>query len=234
MAKPKTKSKVAAKKPAAVKPKKAPKAITPPKYAGPGDNKIRCAWCLSDPIYVKYHDEEWGTPVHDDRLLFEFLVLESFQAGLSWLTILKKRDNFRKAFANFDAKKVAKYNEKKYESLMQDAGIIRNQLKIRAAINNAQRFLEIQKEFGSFDKYVWSFVNVNGDEKSFGKPIINPRKSLKEVPPKTNISDAMSKDMGKRGFKFRGSTICYAFMQAVGMVDDHMEDCWRRKARHQD
>src|SRR5260221_8408274 len=168
--------------------------------------KQRCFWVSNDPIYIEYHDKEWGRPVHDDRLLFEFLVLESFQAGLSWLTILKKRENFRKAFANFDVKKVAKYDEKKYEALMQDAGIIRNQLKIRAAINNAQRFLEIQKEFGSFDKYVWSFVG--------GKPLRNRLKSLKDIQPKTSISDAMSSDMGKRGFKFRGSTICYAFMQA--------------------
>jgi DNA-3-methyladenine glycosylase I len=191
------------------------------KYSGPNDGKIRCAWCLGDPIYVKYHDEEWGKPVHDDKLLFEFLVLESFQAGLSWLTILKKRENFRKAFANFNVKKVAKFDEKKYEELMQDAGIIRNQLKIRAAINNAQRFMEIQKEFGSFDKYVWSFVN--------GKPINNKLKSLKEIQPRTAISDAMSADMGKRGFKFRGSTICYAFMQAVGMVNDHIVDCGSKK-----
>ncbi len=197
------------------------KSKTKTKYAGPVDGKVRCGWCLSDPIYVKYHDEEWGTPVHDDKLLFEFLVLESFQAGLSWLTILKKRENFRKAFSNFDVKKVAKYDERKYEDLMQDAGIIRNQLKIRAAINNAQRFIEIQKEFGSFDKYVWGFV---GD-----KPLRNKLKSLKEIQPKTKISDAMSADMGKRGFKFRGSTICYAFMQAVGMVDDHLNNCWRKK-----
>ena len=191
------------------------------KYAGPNDGKVRCGWCLGDPIYVKYHDEEWGTPVHDDKLLFEFLVLESFQAGLSWLTILKKRENFRKAFSNFDVKKVAKYDEKKYEALMQDAGIVRNQLKIRAAINNAQRFIEIQKEFGSFDKYVWSFVD--------GKQKINSLKTLKDIQPKTKISDAISADMGKRGFKFRGSTICYAFMQAVGMVDDHLDNCWRKK-----
>ncbi len=193
------------------------------KYAGPNDDKVRCGWCLSDPIYVKYHDEEWGIPVHDDKLLFEFLVLESFQAGLSWLTILKKRENFRKAFSNFDANKVAKYNEQKYETLMQDAGIIRNQLKIRAAINNAKCFIEIQKEFGSFDKYVWSFVG--------GMPHHNKLKSLKNIQPKSKISDAMSVDMGKRGFKFRGSTICYAFMQAVGMVDDHLDNCWRKKNR---
>ncbi len=193
------------------------------KYAGPTDGKTRCAWCLGDPIYVTYHDEEWGKPVHDDRLLFEFLVLESFQAGLSWLTILKKRENFRKAFSNFDAKKVAKYDQKKFDSLMQDEGIVRNRLKIEAAINNAKLFLEIQKEFGSFDKYVWSFVNH--------KPLDNKVKTLRDIPPKTELSDAMSKDMGKRGFKFRGSTICYAFMQAVGIVNDHVEDCWRKKTR---
>jgi len=209
---------MALKKKAKAQPKTAnPK---PEKYAGPTDGKVRCGWCLGDPIYVAYHDKEWGTPVHDDKVLFEFLVLESFQAGLSWLTILKKRENFRKAFADFDVKKVAKYDEKKYEALMQDAGIIRNQLKIRAAINNAQRFMEVQKEFGSFDKYVWSFVG--------GKPLKNKLKTLKDIQPKTKISDAMSADMGKRGFKFRGSTICYAFMQAVGMVDDHLETCWRR------
>lgn len=185
--------------------------------------KTRCAWCLKEPIYIEYHDKEWGRPLHDDQKLFEFLVLESFQAGLSWLTVLKKRDNFRKAFANFDAKKVAKFDKKKFDELMQDAGIIRNRLKIEAAINNAKLYLEIQKEFGSFDKYVWGFVNH--------KPIINKRKSLKEIPASIAISDAMSKDMGKRGFKFRGSTICYAFMQAVGMVDDHIDDCWRKSKK---
>ena len=197
------------------------KAEAKKKYSGPTDGKIRCGWCLSDPIYVNYHDKEWGRPVHDDKKLFEFLVLESFQAGLSLLTILKKRENFRKAFADFDVKKVAKFKEEKYETLMQDAGIVRNQLKIRAAINNAQKFIEIQKEFGSFDKYVWSFVG--------GKPLRNKLKSLREIQPKTKISDAMSADMGKRGFKFRGSTICYAFMQAVGMVDDHIDNCWRKR-----
>jgi len=206
----------AKKKTAAPKP---PKALTE-KYTGPTDGKVRCGWCLGDPIYVEYHDKEWGRPVHDDKVLFEFLILESFQAGLSWLTILKKRDNFRKAFADFDVKKVAKYDEKKYEALMQDAGIIRNQLKIRAAINNAQRFMEIQKEFGSFDKYVWSFVG--------GKPKVNSVKTLRDIQPRTELSDAMSKDMGKRGFKFRGTTICYAFMQAVGMVDDHLDSCHRK------
>ena len=196
------------------------------KYAGPTDGKVRCGWCLGDPIYVTYHDEEWGQPVFDDKVLFEFLVLESFQAGLSWLTILKKRENFHKAFAGFDVKKVAKYDEQKYEDLMQDAGIIRNQLKIRAAINNAQRFQEIQKEFGSFSNYVWSFADKTKDGKPM--PIHNRRKSLREVPPKTAISDAMSKDMGKRGFKFRGSTICYAFMQAGGIVNDHIDGCWKK------
>jgi DNA-3-methyladenine glycosylase I len=182
--------------------------------------KIRCQWCQKDVIYIDYHDKEWGQPVHDDQKLFEFLVLESFQAGLSWLTVLKKRDNFRKAFANFDAKKVSKFDKKKFNQLMQDAGIIRNRLKIEAAINNANCYLAIQKEFGSFDKYVWSFVGH--------RPIINKRNSLKDIPPTSAESDAMSKDMGKRGFKFRGSTICYAFMQAVGMVNDHIDDCWKK------
>ncbi len=186
------------------------------------DTKTRCAWCLKEPVYIQYHDEEWGKPVHDDTLLFEFLILESFQAGLSWLTVLKKRDNFRKAFANFDAKKVSKFDAIKVEKLMQDAGIIRNRLKIEAAINNAKRFLEIQKEFGSrYPKNVRFFPGQ--------KPLRNHPKTLSEIPAKTELSDAMSKDMGKRGFKFRGSTICYAFMQAVGIVDDHLEDCWRKK-----
>ena len=182
---------------------------------------MRCTWCGTDPLYVKYHDEEWGRPVHDDQKLFEFLILESFQAGLSWLTILRKRENFRKAFAGFDPKKVAKFDVRKKKQLLNDAGIIRNRLKIEAAINNAKCFLKIQKQFGSFDKYVWSFVG--------GKPIINHYQSMSEIPPKTEISDAMSKDTGLHGFKFRGSTICYAFMQAVGMVDDHVEGCWRKK-----
>jgi DNA-3-methyladenine glycosylase I len=185
--------------------------------------KVRCGWSNKEAIYIEYHDKEWGTPVHDDQKLFEFLVLESFQAGLSWLTVLKKRENFRKAFANFDAKKVSKFDKKKVEELMLDAGIIRNRLKIEAAVNNASCFLAIQKEFGSFDKYVWGFVD--------GKPIVNKRNGLSSVPATTPISDAMSKDMGKRGFKFRGSTICYAFMQAVGMVDDHIDDCWKKKKK---
>ncbi len=185
--------------------------------------KTRCGWCLkgNQEIYIKYHDEEWGTPLFDDQLLFEFLVLESFQAGLSWLTVLKKRENFRKAFANFNAVTVSKFNQKKFDSLMQDAGIIRNRLKIEAAINNAKIFLQLQKEFGSFAKYVWSFSN--------GKTIDGNRKTMNDIPAKTEISDAMSNDMGKRGFKFRGSTICYAFMQATGIVNDHTNDCYRKK-----
>lgn len=183
-------------------------------------SKTRCEWSNKADIYVKYHDEEWGRLVHDDAKLFEFLVLESFQAGLSWLIVLRKRENFRKAFANFDAKKIAKFDKRKIAELMKNEGIIRNKLKIEAAINNAKCFLQIQKEFGSFDAYVWQFTG--------GKTIINNVKSLKDIPATSNISDAMSKDMGKRGFKFRGSTICYAFMQAVGIVNDHVNDCLRK------
>ena len=166
---------------------------------------------------AKYHDLEWGRPVHEDEKLFEFLILESFQAGLSWRTILHKRENFRKAFANFDAKKVAKFDKKKFDVLMQDAGIVRNRLKISAAINNAEKFLEVQKEFGSFATYVWSF--------SKGKRVVNRPRSLGQIPTRSALSDAMSKDMGRRGFKFRGTTICYAFLQAVGVVDDHVVGC---------
>ena len=183
--------------------------------------RIRCAWCLGDPLYTQYHDDEWGRPVHDDRVLFEFLILESFQAGLSWLTVLKKRENFRKAFAGFDVDKVSRFDQRKVELLMQDAGIIRNRLKIEAAVNNAKRFKEIRKEFGSFDKYIWGFTG--------GKPVQNKPRTLKDLPATSALSDAMSKDMGAHGFKFRGSTICYAFMQAVGLVDDHTIDCWRKK-----
>jgi len=182
------------------------------------DGKVRCAWCTSDQIYKDYHDNEWGRPVHDDQKLFEFLVLEGFQAGLSWITILKKRENFRKAFAGFDVKKVAKFDEKKVESLMQDEGIIRNRLKVYATINNAKLFIAIQKEFGSFDKYIWGFVD--------GKPIINKPKTTKHIEPYTDVSKAITKDLTKRGFKFVGGTIMYAYMQAVGMVDDHVADCW--------
>jgi len=179
----------------------------------------RCAWAGNDSLYQKYHDEEWGVPVHYDRKLFEMLILEGTQAGLSWITILRKRENYRKAFNNFDAEKIAKYDSKKVKQLLQNEGIVRNRLKIAAAIQNAKCFLSVQKEFGSFDKYIWQFVN--------GKPTINNRKSLKEIPSMTEESDAMSKDLKKCGFKFVGSTICYAFMQAVGMVNDHTTDCFR-------
>jgi DNA-3-methyladenine glycosylase I len=181
--------------------------------------KTRCGWSTNDPLYTEYHDEEWGVPVHDDRKLFEMLILEGAQAGLSWITILRKRENYRKAFNNFDAKKIAKYDSKKVKQLLQNEGIVRNRLKIAAAIQNAKCFLSIQKEFGSFDKYIWQFVG--------GIPINNRRKSLKEIPPTTDESDIMSKDLKKRGFKFVGSTICYAFMQAVGMVNDHTADCFK-------
>lgn len=181
--------------------------------------KQRCQWAGNDPLYQKYHDEEWGKPVHDDRKLFEMLILEGAQAGLSWITILRKRENYRKAFNNFDAKKIVKYDSPKVKQLLQNEGIIRNRLKINSTIQNAKLFLEVQKEFGSFDKYIWQFVN--------GKPIKNKWESIKEIPAKTKESDAMSKDLKKRGFKFVGSTICYAFMQAVGMVNDHSVDCFR-------
>lgn len=180
--------------------------------------KKRCFWVNSDPLYIDYHDNEWGKPVYDDETLFEFLLLESFQAGLSWITILKKRENFRKAFDNFNYKKIANYNEKKFDELIVNEGIIRNKLKIRAAITNAQLFQEIQKEFGSFSKYIWSFVNE--------KPIVNKFETREEVPATTEISDAISKALKKKGFKFVGSTIIYAFMQATGMVNDHTTDCF--------
>ncbi|MDA0690669.1 MAG: DNA-3-methyladenine glycosylase I [Nitrospinae bacterium] len=187
--------------------------------------KKRCAW----PSYsgketeldTKYHDEEWGVPVHDDRLLFEFLILEGAQAGLSWTTILKKRDDYRKAYDNFEPAKVAKYTEAKQQKLLQNAGIVRNRLKVAASVTNAKAFLKVQKEFGSFDKYIWGFVG--------NKPIQNSWKSMQEVPATTQESDAMSKDLKKRGFKFVGPTICYAFMQAVGLVNDHTTDCFRYK-----
>ena len=178
----------------------------------------RCAWCEKDDLYRNYHDEEWGKPIYDDETIFEFLILESFQAGLSWYTILAKRDNFRAAFDQFDYQKIAQYSEDKVEELIQNAGIIRNRLKIFATINNAQKFMEVQKEFGSFSKYIWGFVNH--------EPIINRPKTLKEVPATTEISDALAKDLKKRGFKFMGSTVVYAHMQATGMVNDHVEDCW--------
>ena len=181
--------------------------------------KVRCAWARGDPLYIDYHDTEWGVPQHDDRKLFEFLVLEGAQAGLSWLTILRKRANYREAFDNFDAGKVAAYDTRKLAELLSDKGIVRNRLKIEAAIQNARAFLALQKEFGSFDAYIWQFVG--------GKPRKNAWKTTGEIPPKTAESDAMSKDLIKRGFKFVGSTICYAFMQAMGMVNDHIVDCFR-------
>ena len=178
---------------------------------------MRCSWAGTDPLYVKYHDEEWGVPLHDDRRLFEMLILEGAQAGLSWITILRKRPAYRKALDNFDAKKIARYDARKKRALMADAGIVRNRLKIDSAVSNAQAFLEVRKEFGSFDKYIWQFVG--------GAPIINRRKTMKDVPATSAESDAMSKDLKKRGFRFVGSSICYAFMQATGMVNDHVEGC---------
>jgi DNA-3-methyladenine glycosylase I len=183
--------------------------------------KIRCAWCEKDNLYRDYHDNEWGNPIFEDDKLFEFLVLETFQAGLSWYTILKKRDNFRKAFADFDYQKVARFDEKKIHELMQDTGIIRNQLKIRGTIANAAAFMEIQEEYGSFSNYIWNFIG--------GKPIRNNFKILSEIPATTPLSDTISKDLKKRGFKFVGSTVIYAHMQATGMVNDHLEDCWKSK-----
>lgn len=182
--------------------------------------KNRCAWCEKDDLYRKYHDKEWGKPVYDDETLFEFLILETFQAGLSWYTVLAKRENFRKAFDNFDVKKVAKYSDVKLQILSEDTGIIRNKLKIKAAVTNAQAFIKIQEEFGSFSKYIWDFVD--------GKPIDNHPKTLKDVPATTEISDKLSKDLKKRGFKFVGSTVVYAHMQATGMVNDHVSACWTR------
>ena len=181
---------------------------------------IRCPW-PTDELYLRYHDEEWGVPVHDDRRLFEYFILEGAQAGLSWHTVLKKRENYRAAFDNFQAEKIARYGDKKIAELLANAGIIRNRLKIHATIQNARAFLKVREEFGSFDAYLWRFVN--------GKPIINHRKSMKDVPARMEISDAMSKDLLQRGFKFVGSTICYANMQAVGMVNDHLFNGFRHK-----
>lgn len=181
--------------------------------------KQRCGWVSKNPIMIQYHDEEWGVPVHDDLKHFEFIVLDSFQAGLSWEIILNKRENFRKAFSNFLPEKIAKYDEKKILELIQDKSIIRNKLKIRSTVKNAISFLKIQEEFGSFDKYIWQFTN--------GKTKVNKFKSLKEIPASTKESDEMSKDLKKRGFKFVGTTICYAYMQAAGMVNDHLVTCFR-------
>jgi DNA-3-methyladenine glycosylase I len=184
------------------------------------EEKERCKWCISSELYQKYHDEEWGEPVYDDKTLFEFLILETFQAGLSWITILNKRENFRKAFDGFDYKKIALYNEDKIQELLLDSGIIRNKLKIRSTVSNAIAFINVQKEFGSFSNYIWGFVD--------GRPLINKIKTLSEVPATTPLSDTISKDLKKRGFKFVGSTVVYAHMQATGMVNDHVADCWKR------
>lgn len=182
------------------------------------DQKIRCAWAKNE-LAIAYHDREWGVPCHDDRVLFEFLILEGAQAGLSWDTILRKRENYRAAFDNFDPKKIASYNQRRMDSLMRNEGIVRNRLKIASVVKNAKAFMAVQKEFGSFDGYVWQFVG--------GKPQVNGLRSLKQLQSRTEKSDAMSKDLKKRGFTFVGSTICYAFMQAVGMVNDHMVTCFR-------
>lgn len=181
----------------------------------------RCGWEGTDPLYVAYHDAEWGVPVHDDRLLFEFLILEGAQAGLSWLTILRKRDNYRRAFAGFDPERVARFDRRKIERLLADPGIVRNRLKVESAVSNARAFLAVQEEFGSFDAYQWRFVD--------GRPVRNRFRTLAEIPPRTAVSDAFSKDLGKRGFRFVGSTIVYAHMQAVGMVNDHLVGCFRHR-----
>lgn len=184
-------------------------------------NLTRCPWCQGNDIMMEYHDTEWGVPLHDDQKHFEFIVLDGFQAGLSWLTVLRKRDNYRKAFANFDAEKVGLFDDSNVEELMLDEGIIRNRLKIKAAITNARAFLAVQKEFGSFDKYIWQFVG--------GKPIVNKPRQRGDYMATSPESDAMSKDLKKRGFKFVGSTICYAYMQAAGLVNDHAAECFRQK-----
>ena len=184
-------------------------------------SKTRCPWSTQIPLMIEYHDKEWGVPVHNDKKLFEFLILEGFQAGLSWRTILNKRENFRKAFDNFDFNKVAMYDKRKINSLLKDEGIIRNKLKIEGAITNAKAFLQVRKEFGTFDKYIWKFVN--------GKPIQNKFKSLQDIPVRTELSDKISDDLKKKGFKFVGSTIVYAHMQATGMVNDHITECFRYK-----
>ena len=181
----------------------------------------RCGWCTRDPLYIHYHDKEWGVPSYDDQHLFEMLILEGAQAGLNWLTILKKREGYRKAVDQFNAEKIARYSEAKIEKLLLNPEIIRNRLKVNATVTNARKFLDVKKEFGSFSNYIWQFVD--------GKPIINQWKTMKQVPTITKESDAMSKDLKKRGFKFVGSTICYAYMQAVGMVNDHTTDCYRYK-----
>jgi DNA-3-methyladenine glycosylase I len=185
----------------------------------PEDQKFRCPWCLATDRYIRYHDEEWGVPVHDDRKHFEFLILEGAQAGLSWLTVLNKREGYRKAFADFDPARVARFTPARIEKLLLDPGIIRNRLKVNSAVNNARRFLKVQEEFGAFDRYVWQFVN--------GKPRVNKWKTLKQIPPTSPESDALSKDLVRRGFKFVGSTVIYAHMQACGLINDHLVDCFR-------
>ena len=195
-------------------------AATKPPVASSG-RTTRCTWCGTDPLYVAYHDHEWGVPVHDDRLLFEFLVLEGAQAGLSWLTILRKREAYRHAFDGFDPERVARYSQRRVEKLLANPGIVRNRLKVGSAVKNAKAFLAVQGEFGSFDSYMWTFVD--------GKPKQNAWRSLKDLPPRTADSDRMSKDLVRRGFSFVGSTICYAHMQAVGMVNDHTVDCFRHR-----
>jgi DNA-3-methyladenine glycosylase I len=182
---------------------------------------IRCPWCLKFEKYIRYHDEEWGVPVHDDRVHFEFLILEGAQAGLSWSTILNKREGYRKNFADFDVEKVARFTPVRIDKILQDPGVVRNRLKVAAAVNNAKRFKEVQREFGSFDAYIWQFVQ--------GKPIVNAWKNMKQVPATTRESDALSKDLLKRGFKFVGSTVMYAHMQACGLVNDHLVDCFRHR-----
>jgi DNA-3-methyladenine glycosylase I len=186
----------------------------------PEDGRTRCSWCLVDQLYIDYHDEEWGRPVHDDRQLFEMLLLEGAQAGLSWHTILKRRQAYRDAFDHFDAEKIARYDDERKQDLLQNPGIIRNRLKVHAFVTNAQRFLDISENFGSFDAYIWQFTD--------GRVIDSPFKSLSDYPATTPASDAMSKDLKKQGFKFVGPTICYAYMQSCGMVNDHMQDCWVR------
>ena len=183
----------------------------------------RCSWAGTDPIYVEYHDREWGVPVHDDRRLFEMLILEGAQAGLSWITILRKRGAYRRAFENFDPARVSRFDARRRRTLMNDPGIVRNRLKIEAAVTNARAFLDVQQAHGSFDRYIWQFVH--------GAPIVNPRPTMREVPASTPISDAMSRDLKQKGFRFVGTTICYAFMQAVGMVDDHLDTCFAKTGR---
>ncbi len=184
--------------------------------------KTRCSWCGDNPLYVAYHDEEWGVPVHDDRILFEFLILEGAQAGLSWITILKKRENYREAFADFDPAAVARFNKRSVEKLLKNEGIVRNRLKIEASVSNAKAFLEVQEEFGSFDRYIWDFMPK-------GRPLQNKFRTMGEIPAKTELAETISKDLKKRGFRFVGPTIIYAHMQATGMVNDHVVDCFRHK-----